>query len=141
MGDRDWWLREIFRHEEISYDPRTLNTKDLRDYLKKKWGKAPANIGTIDALEAIAFALGHPEGVERELRVPKEKPRDRIKSADHLIKRKITIEEMIRLREEGKSYRAIGEAAGISRTRARELINSQLCATAQPIAVPSSAPE
>ena len=129
MGDRDWWLREIFRHEGVNYDPRTLNTKDLRDHLKKKWGKAPANIGTIDALEAIAFALGHPEGVERELRYPKPRVRNRTKSADHLTKRKITIEDMVQLRGEGKSYRAIGEAAGISGARARQLIQRKSAKT------------
>ena len=122
MGIRDGWLHDIFRHEGIQARYSSITVADLRAHLKKKWGRSPSNIGTIDALEAIAFALGHPEGVERELRFPEKKIRDPVKSAEKQIKRKISINEMLQLRAEGKSYRAIGEVAGISGERVRGLI-------------------
>jgi hypothetical protein len=121
MSDRDDWLSEIFKLEGIHLRYGSITTADLRAHLKKKWGRSPSNIGTIDALEAIAFALEHPDGVERELRFPKKKIRDPKKSAMYQLKRKISAGAILGLRQEGMTYQSIANIAGISRERVRQI--------------------
>ena len=99
----------------IDYDLRTI--PDLRKVLKEKMGKSPKNLKTMEALETVAFELGI-QGARKlvELFPKKEK-------LPHLgMKRKISKEEIKKLKNEEKSLSEIATIAGISRERVRQIL-------------------
>jgi DNA-binding NarL/FixJ family response regulator len=115
MGDRSGWIFYISRQ---TGDLSIRDVPSLRAYLKKRWGQAPLNCGSLAALEAIAARLGVEGAKDGDLKFPSKR---KDPESHPQIKRKISREEILRLKREGKENQEIAAIAGVSREWIRQI--------------------
>jgi len=111
----------ISRHCGLTGEAEIRSIPELRDYLTEIWGYAPQRCGALRDLKAIACKLGIP-GADGILSVSRSRAKiDRKDAFSPTRKTKLTRQEIIELRKQGKTLREISEIAGVSRERVRQL--------------------
>jgi hypothetical protein len=104
----------ISKHLGLFGDDEIRTSPQLRDYLIIVWGKAPKNCHKLDVVETVAHKLGV-EGARKLVELFPTKPKSK------RIKRLISPQEIVRLKDEGKNFSDIAVVAGVSREQVRQI--------------------